>query len=411
MAWLPHSPARLSSRMSAKLQASTRTVGWYGIHRGHRARPFEGLIEKLILGVSMSAIAMVFFIFVSVTIQAWPLIVGSPTVDSRLVKEVLPAAELDRLKPEELRSYLGLDARKFATMDRESLQTLMEIREEAAREIPEEFRRDPDATINTATWRYLMLPHQWSGYEKPEYIWQPIGRIHKYNIVPLLIGSLKTTLIGLALAVPVALAAALYVSQLASARAREWLKPGIELLSGIPSVVIGTFALLVLASVLQAIFGYPVRLNAFVAGVALSIAVIPVVFTIAEDALTSVPRSYLQAALAVGATQWQAALHVIVPAALPGLFASVVLGFGRAVGETMIVLLVCSASVMSWNIFDSARNITTTIAAEMAEAVAGGHHYRVLFLLGTLLFLVTFATNFIGDAVIHRMKRRLEGRA
>lgn len=290
------------------------------------------------------------------------------------------------------------------------IQLLLEVREEDFAEKSKKLADNPDARINTAAWRYLILPYQWKGYDKPEYIWQPVGDIHKYNIVPLLVGSLKTTLVGLLFAVPLALAAAIYVSQLAPPRVKEWVKPAIELLSGIPSVVVGSFALLVLATVLQNVFGYTTRLNAFVAGIALGFAVIPIVFSIAEDALTSVPRSYSQAALAIGASKWRTAWDIVLPAALPGVFASVVLGFGRAIGETMIVLMVCSASVMSWNIFDSARSITTTIAAEMAEAVAGGHHYRILFTLGALLFAVTFVTNFIGDMVIHRLKGRLEGR-
>lgn len=290
------------------------------------------------------------------------------------------------------------------------LQTLMEIRQEAFNEIPAHVKSDPDARANTTEWRYLLQPHQWADYDKPEYIWQPIGNIHKYNIVPLLIGTLKTTLISLLFAVPLSLGAAIYVSQLAGPRAKEIIKPAIELLSGIPSVVMGIFALLVMATFLQKLFGYQVRLNAFVAGLALGLAVIPLVFSIAEDALTSVPRAYSQAALALGASKWQAAYQIVLPSALPGVFAAVVLGFGRAIGETMIVLLVCSASIMSWDVFDSARSITATIAAEMAEAVSGGHHYRILFLLGALLFAVTFITNLIGDFVMHHYKGKLEGK-
>jgi phosphate transport system permease protein len=221
---------------------------------------------------------------------------------------------------------------------------------------------------------------------------------------------LKTTLIGLLFAVPLAVAAAIYVSQLARPTIRELVKPGIEMLSGIPSVVVGFFALLVMATFLQSIFGYETRLNAFVAGIALGLAVIPIVFSISEDALTSVPRSYTHAALALGSSKWQAAWQIVLPAALPGVFAAVVLGFGRAMGETMIVLMVCSASVMSWSIFDSARSITTTIAAEMAEAVSGGHHYRILFMLGALLFAVTFLSNMAGEIIVQRFKRRLEGK-
>src|SRR6185369_13805320 len=127
-----------------------------------------------------------------------------------------------------------------------------------------------------------------------------------------------------------------------------------------------------MATLLQNVIGYEMRLNAFVAGIALSFAVIPIVFSIAEDALTSVPRSYTHAALALGASRWQAAWQIVLPAALPGVFAATILGFGRALGETMIVLMTSAASVLSWSIFDSARPITATIAAELLEAVFGG---------------------------------------
>jgi len=310
------------------------------------------------------------------------------------------------LKPVDLPAVRGL----LALQLKDTMQLLMEIREESFKEKNKDFGQDKDAKLNSAEWRYLVGPYQWTGYSEPEYIWQPVGNIHKYNIVPLFIGSLKTTLIGLLFAVPLALGAAIYVSQLASPRVRELVKPGIELMSGIPSVVIGTFALIVMASFLQGLLGYETRLNSFVAGIALSFAVIPLIFSIAEDALTSVPRSYVQAALALGVSKWKTAWDIVLPAAMPGVFAAVVLGFGRAIGETMIVLMVCSAPVMGFNIFDSARSITTTIAAEMAEAVSGGHHYRILFMLGTLLFAVTFVTNLIGDVVINRLKNRVEGK-
>ena len=379
-----------------------------GIHRGHRARPLEWIAEKFIFVVSLSAIVMVFLIFLFVAREAFPIFLGR--MDSALVQKVIPTSELDKLSKAQLREYLGLSDKQVTEMDAETLKSLMEIKEEAAKEIPEQFRNDKDASINTTEWKYLLLPNQWTGYSKPEFIWQPVGQIHKYNIIPLFVGSLKTTLIGLLFAVPLAVAAAIYVSQLARPTTRELVKPGIEMLSGIPSVVVGFFALLIMATFLQSIFGYETRLNAFVAGIALGFAVIPIVFSISEDALTSVPRSYTHAALALGSSKWQAAWQIVLPAALPGVFAAVVLGFGRAMGETMIVLMVCSASVMSWSIFDSARSITTTIAAEMAEAVSGGHHYRMLFMLGSLLFAVTFLSNMAGEIIVHRFKRRLEGK-
>lgn len=386
---------------------SKRTVGWMGIHRGHRARPAEWLAEKFIFLVSLTAILMVFLIFIFVAREALPILFGQ--MNSAAARPAIPAKEMDRLKPEELREYLGLTAAEFKQLDKEALQALMEVREEEAKEAP----KNPDAQVNTTQWRYLLGPHQWADSRPEErYVWQPVGRIHKYNLIPLIIGSLKTTLVALLFSVPLALAAAIYVSQLASPSWKEWLKPAIELLSGVPSVVLGFFALIVMATFLQGTFGYESRLNAFVAGIALGLAVIPVVFSIAEDALTSVPRSYTQAALALGASKWQAAWQVVLPAAAPGVFAAVVLGFGRAIGETMIVLMASgNATIVSWSLFDSTRSITATIAAELAEAVFGGHHYRMLFLIGAMLFVVTFLTNLAGDLIMHRLKDRLEGRA
>jgi len=383
-----------------------RTIGWMGIRRGHRANLWEWLAERVIFGVSLSAIVMIFLIFLFVMREGLPIFLGS--MSSSAVQEVIPVEQMDQMPKEQLRSYLGLSAKQFAEMDRETMQALMEVKVEQQKEIP----NDKDAALNTTSWRYLLGPHQWTGYDKPEYIWQPVSGIHKYNIVPLVLGSLKATCVALLFSVPLALAAAIYVSQLARPTIREWVKPCIELLSGIPSVVLGFFALLVMASVLQGVLGYQSRLNAFVAGMALGLAIIPVVFSIAEDALTSVPRSYTQAALALGASPWQAAWQIVLPAAMPGVFAAVVLGFGRAIGETMIVLMASgNASIMSLSLFDSTRTITATIAAELAETVFGGHHYRILFMIGALLFAVTFVSNFIADLVIHQLKARMEGKA
>ncbi|HEY4414325.1 MAG TPA: phosphate ABC transporter permease subunit PstC [Verrucomicrobiae bacterium] len=384
---------------------SNRTAGWMGIQRGHRAHPIEWLAEKFIFLVSLSAIVMVFLIFAFVLREALPVVLGK--MNSAAVQPVIPVADMDKIPAEDLRVYLELTPQQFARMDHETKKMLMESKVEGAQEVP----NDPDAKLNTIKWRYLIMPHQWSGYAKPAYIWQPISDIKKYNLVPLVVGSIKATLVALLFAVPLALGAAIYVSQLANPRLKEFIKPAIEMLSGIPSVVAGFFALIIMATVLQKIFGYESRLNAFVAGIALGFAIIPVVFSLAEDALTSVPRTYTQAALALGASRWQAAWQVVLPAALPGVFAAVVLGFGRAIGETMIVLMASgNASIMSWNIFDSARTITATIAAELAEAVFGGDHYRLLFLIGALLFLVTFLSNMAAELVMTRLKNKLEGK-
>jgi phosphate transport system permease protein len=391
--------------MSTKIPASKRSIGWMGLQRGHRAHPIEWIAEKGIFVVSLSAILMVFLIFVFVAREALPIFLGQMN-DARGQK-VIPVADMDKVSPTELQAYLGLTPQQFSSMDADTKRTLMELKLEELQKASE----DKDTRINTAAWRYMLLPYQWTGYDKPQYIWQPVSEIAKYNIVPLLIGSLKATLMALLFSVPLALGAAIYVSQLANPRAREFLKPAIELLAGIPSVVLGFFALIVMASVLQNVFGYHSRLNAFVAGIALGLAIIPVVFSIAEDALTSVPRAYTQAALALGSSKWQAAWQIVLPAAIPGVFAAVVLGFGRAIGETMIVLMASgNASILSWNILDSTRTLTATIAAEMAEVVQGGVHYRILFMLGALLFAVTFASNLVGEVVITRLKQKLEGK-
>ncbi len=376
-----------------------------GLKRGHRANPFEWIVERAIFLIATSAILMVFLIFLFVAREALPVFLGQ--TNSSLVQEVLPVAKMDTLSPAELQKYLGLTPKQFRELDRDAIQALMEVKLEGASELT----KDKDAAVNTTQWRYMLLPHQWSDYDHPVFIWQPVSQIHKYNIIPLAIGSLKLTLVALLFAVPIALGAAIYVSQLAGNRARELLKPAIELLAGIPSVVLGFFSLIVLASFFQNLLGYQVRLNSFVAGIALGLAVIPVVFSIAEDALSSVPRSYTQAALALGSSRWQTAWQIVLPAALPGVFAAVVLGFGRAIGETMVVLMASgNASIVSWNIFDSTRSVTATIAAELAETVFGGHHYRILFMLGTLLFAVTFLSNLAANRIIRGLKSKMEGK-
>jgi phosphate transport system permease protein len=366
-------------------------------------RRFESLIEKLIFLVSLSAILLIFLIFAFVGRESLPVIFGR--TNNARARKPIAVADISHTPRVELARYLGLSEAELATYDAATVQTLVELK---AQELAQ--NSNPDSRMNTTSWRMMFQPYRWFGYNKPEFIWQPVSEVPKYNIVPLIIGSLKATLVALLVSVPLGVGAAIYVSQLANPRWREWIKPAIELLSGIPSVVLGFFALIVMASVLQGVLGYTSRLNALVAGLALGLAVIPVIFTISEDALSSVPQSYLHAALALGASRQQAAWQVVLPAALPGVFAACVLGFGRAIGETMIVLMASgNATIVSGSIFDSCRTLTATIAAELAEVVFGGDHYRILFLLGTLLFAVTFVSNLIGDVVVHRLKTRLEG--
>jgi phosphate transport system permease protein len=211
-------------------------------------------------------------------------------------------------------------------------------------------------------------------------------------------------------AVPVGIAAAVFSSEFAPPRLREVLKPVIELLAGIPSVVLGFFALVVLATWLQSAFGFTSRLNSVGAGLALALTIIPVVYTVSEDALTAVPRAFREASLALGATRWETAFRVVLPAAAPGVLAAVVLGFGRAIGETMIVLMASgNAATTTWSFGDSIRTLPATIAAEMGEVVVGGGHYSVLFFLGIELFLFTFILNSLAAVVVRRLVRRMSG--
>jgi phosphate transport system permease protein len=258
------------------------------------------------------------------------------------------------------------------------------------------------------TLRQMWVAQQWPGYDAPDHIWQPVSEVAKYGVWPLIVGTLKVTVIAMFFGVPLGVGAALWVSQFARPRVREIVKPVVELLAGIPSVVLGFFALMVMATWLQDAFGFESRLNAVVAGLALSFAIIPVIFTISEEAFGAVPRSYVEASVALGAARWQTVVLVILPAASPGIAAGVALGLGRAVGETMIVLMASgNAAILSGSLVESVRTISATIAAELAEVVFGGAHYTVLFFLGTLLFISTFVVNTLGDWIIARMKRRL----
>ncbi len=242
--------------------------------------------------------------------------------------------------------------------------------------------------------------------------WQPVSTIPRYSVIPLLVGTLKVTLIAMLVGTPVALAAALYTAEFAPPKLKEWIKPTVELLAGIPSVVVGFFALIVLASWIQDVLGLQFRLNAFTAGVGLSLAVIPIIYTVTEDALSAVPRTYKEASLALGASKVQTAVRVVLPAASPGIGAAMVLGLGRAIGETMIVLLVSgNAAVLSLDPFSGARTMSATIAAELGEVIFGGEHYRVLFFLGVLLFIITSGLNWVGDRINTGLRKKLFGNA
>lgn len=242
-------------------------------------------------------------------------------------------------------------------------------------------------------------------------VWQPVSTMPKFGIMPLIIGTAKTTFVAIFIGAPLGILAALYAAFFAPRRLREVIKPMVEILAGFPSVVIGFFCLLYVGSALQNLFGFDFRLNAFVGGIGLAIAVIPIVFTITEDALSAVPKSLLEASLAMGATQWESAYKVMLPAAFPGVFAAVLLGIGRAFGETMIALMATgNAAMVSASIGDPVRTFSATIGAEMGEVIWGSAHYSILFFLGVLLFIVSFTLNAVTELFIkERLAKKLQG--
>lgn len=242
--------------------------------------------------------------------------------------------------------------------------------------------------------------------------WQPVSDNPRFGLLPLFLGTFKVTIIAICFAAPLAILAAIYTAIFAPPKLREVIKPAIELLAGFPSVVIGFFALMVLASFFQDVFGYSSRLNGFVGGIAMALAAIPVIYTLTEDALSSVPATYMEASLGLGASLRQTAFQVLLPAATPGIFAAVILGIGRVFGETMIALMATgNAALISINPFDSVRTLSATIGAEMNEVVFGDTHYSVLFLIGSLLFIFTFTLNALAEFYFrNRVIRRFQGK-
>jgi ABC-type phosphate transport system permease subunit len=345
--------------------------------------------------------------------------------------------------------------------------------------------RNPYPAVSFQT---LFLPVWYEGYAAPAHVWQTSGGSDafepKYSLWPLFFGTLKATVYAMLVSVPLALLAAIYVSQLAPRRLQTIIKPSLELMAAVPTVIVGFLGglwlaprleaalletamaaaslplaviaalflwrclpeaarknippggeLLLLAFAVLVVTGLAVlaagpietkffggdlirylytehgirydQRNAFVVGIALGFAVIPVIFTIAEDACSSVPRSLVRAARALGATRWQAAIQMVVPAAMPGLLAAIILGFGRAVGETMIVLMVSgNTPILDVSPFNGMRTMSAAIAVEIPEAAVGGTHFRVLFLTGLLLFAVSFIVTTAADSISRRLRRR-----
>jgi phosphate transport system permease protein len=235
------------------------------------------------------------------------------------------------------------------------------------------------------------------------HFWYPISEPPRFGVLPLILGSALVTVGAVVLSVPIGIASALFVSEIATGWAKDVLKTGIELVAAIPSVVLGFIGITVLAPAIKQAFGLPTGLTALTGAVTLAFMAMPTIVSITEDALAAVPRGHREAALALGATRWQMMWRVLIPAAASGMVAAVMLGIGRVIGETMAVMMVTgNAAVIPHTLLRPVRTMTATIAAEMGETVRGSDHYFALFAIGIVLFVISFVINMVADLFLHR---------
>jgi phosphate transport system permease protein len=240
--------------------------------------------------------------------------------------------------------------------------------------------------------------------------WYPTYDPPEYGIWTLIVGSVIVTLFACLIAVPMGVLSAIYISEIAPASIKEILKSVIELLAGLPSVVLGFFGMVIIAPWLQETFDLPTGLNIVNASFMLAIMAIPTISSISEDALYAVPREYKEASYALGATKFETIVNISVPAALSGISTAVILGMARAIGETMVVLMVAGGSAaIPQSIFDSVRPMPASIAAEMGEAPYRSGHYHALFATGIVLFFITLAFNLVADYISNKFKEEGSG--
>ncbi len=391
----------------------------------------EFLAEKIISSVAFLSIAIIFLIFIFVFKESLPLF--SFGNDAKAKTEIQATtgdkpesygATTGDLKPESYGSETTeeLKPESYGTETTEELKPETYGSETVSNEDlkPESYGDTPKEDLSVASSEHKMMDavsqnnegsdKTWSTFFTTE--WVPVSEHPRFGLIGLLVGTLKVTIIAMLIAGPLAVLAAVYTSCFASNRRKEIIKPIIEMLAAFPSVVIGFFAMMVLATFFQDIFGYDSRLNAFIGGVAMALAAIPIIYTISEDALSAVPKTYTEASLALGASKAQTAFSVILPAATPGIFAALLLGVGRVFGETMIALMATgNAALLSANPFESVRTFAATIGSEMAETVFGETHYSVLFFIGSLLFIFSFILNAVAEFYVKgRLIKKFQGK-
>lgn len=391
----------------------------------------EFLAEKIISSVAFLSIAIIFLIFIFVFKESLPLFsFGSDAKEKTEINattaakpETYGAESTEELKPESYGAETTeeLKPESYGDTPKEDLKpesygsepvSQEDLKPEAYGDTPKEDLTvaSADETMDAVSENQEGADKTWSTFFTTE--WVPVSENPRFGLLALLIGTLKVTVIAMLIAGPLAVLAALYTSCFASKKVKEIIKPIIEMLAAFPSVVIGFFALMVLATFFQDVFGYDSRLNAFIGGVAMALAAIPIIYTISEDALSAVPKTYTEASLAMGASKWQTAFFVVLPAATPGIFAALLLGVGRVFGETMIALMATgNAALSSLNPFESVRTFAATIGSEMAETVFGDTHYSVLFFIGSILFIFSFALNAVAEFYVKgKLLKKFQGK-
>nr|WP_315149260.1 phosphate ABC transporter permease subunit PstC [uncultured Flavobacterium sp.] len=401
--------------MNSQIPPKSNTFTQESLKKQFRISEF--LAEKIISSVAFLSIAFIFLIFIFVFKESLPLFSSGKDSKAKTEAEMATAdkpesygAAPEELKPESYGTEPAAEL-KPETYGSEPVSN-EELKPESYGDTPKE-----DLSVSSADEETEAVSQNqegadktWSTFFTTE--WVPVSDNPRFGLLGLLIGTLKVTIIAMLIAGPLAVLAALYTSCFASKRVKEIIKPIIEMLAAFPSVVIGFFALMVLASFFQDVFGYDSRLNAFIGGVAMALAAIPIIYTISEDALAAVPKTYTEASLALGASKWQTAFFVVLPAATPGIFAAILLGVGRVFGETMIALMATgNAALVSANPFESVRTFAATIGSEMAETVFGETHYSVLFFIGSLLFIFSFALNAIAEFYVKgKLMKKFQGK-
>jgi len=386
----------------------------------------EFLAEKIISSVAFLSIAIIFLIFIFVFKESLPLFSFGDKAKAKTEIQTTTGTQVETYgaetsteesQPETYGAPAeSLEPESYGTTTEDLNPVVEETTEpETYGTVTEDLNPDSAseevvAIDEKVTGNKEGADKTWSTFFSTE--WVPVSDNPRFGLIALLIGTLKVTIIAMLIAGPLAILAAVYTSCFASNRRKEIIKPIIEMLAAFPSVVIGFFAMMVLATFFQDIFGYDSRLNAFIGGVAMALAAIPIIYTISEDALSAVPKTYTEASLALGASKAQTAFSVILPAATPGIFAALLLGVGRVFGETMIALMATgNAALLSANPFESVRTFAATIGSEMAETVFGETHYSVLFFIGSLLFIFSFILNAVAEFYVKgKLIKKFQGK-